>query len=271
MKCFFYLLYILSSFNEPLAYQDKKSSGLDTTGKYALVNGINIYYEEYGTGEPLLLLHGNSQSIKDFKMQIPEFAKHYHVIAVDTRGHGKSGDDGKKYSYNLFAEDMNALLKHLKISKTNIVGWSDGGNTGLTMAMKYPDKVKKLAVMGANIFIDSSVVDNWVFEVLNQELKELQNDTAQWSKNRIRRINLLLTEPKYKFSDLKKITCPVLVLAGEKDIVKEGHTRNIAKNIAKATLLIAPNETHEFPQENPNSFNKIILDFLKKNAAADNN
>ena len=265
MKSFLYLLYVLSAFNEPLAYRDEKPYGLDTIGKYALVNGINIYYEEYGNGEPLLLLHGNSQSIQAFKMQIPEFAKHYHVIAVDTRGHGKSGDDGKTYSYDLFAEDMNALLKHLNIKKINIVGWSDGANTGLTLAMKHPDKVKKLAVMGANIFIDSSVVDDWVFKELNQQLKEMQNDTAQWSKSRIRRINLLLTEPKHSFSDLKTITCPVLVLAGEKDIVKEGHTRNIAKNIAKGTLIIAPNETHDFPSENPGSFNKLILDFLKKN------
>jgi pimeloyl-ACP methyl ester carboxylesterase len=265
MKCFLYLLYLLSTLNEPLAYQDKKPSGLDTTGKYASVNGIKIYYEEYGTGEPLLLLHGNSQSIEAFKMQISEFAKHYHVIAVDTRGHGKSGDDGKTYNYNLFAEDMNALLKHLKINKTNIVGWSDGGNTGLILAMKHPDKVKKLAVMGANIFIDSSVVDDWVFKELNQQLKEMQNDTTQWSKNRIRRINLLLTEPKLSFSDLKTITCPVLVVTGEKDIIKEEHIRNIAKNIAKGTLIIVPNETHEYPAENPESFNKLVLDFLRKN------
>ena len=265
MKCFLYLLYLLSAFNQPSAYQNKKPNRLDTTGKYALINRINIYYEEYGTGEPLLLLHGNSESIQAFKMQIPEFAKHYHVIAVDTRGHGKSGDDEKMYSYNLFAEDVNALLKYLKIQKTNIVGWSDGGNTGLTLAIKYPDKVKKLAVMGANIFIDSSVVDDWVFKELNQQLKELQNDTSQWSKNRIRLINLLLTEPKLSFSDLKTINCPVLVIAGEKDVIKEAHTRNIAKNIAKATLVIAPNETHDYPIENPESFNKLVLDFLQKN------
>lgn len=265
MNCFLYLLYLLSAFNKPIVYQDMKPCSWDTTGKYALVNGVNIYYEEYGTGEPLLLLHGNSQSIEAFKMQIPEFSKHYRVIAVDTRGHGKSGDDGKKYSYDLFAEDMAALLKHLKISKTNIVGWSDGGNTGLTLAMKHRDKVAKLAVMGANIFIDSSVVEDWVFKELNQQLKDLQHDTTQLSKNRIRLINLLLTEPKLSFSDLKKITCPVLVIAGEKDVIKEGHTRGIAKNITKGKLVIAPNETHDFPYKNPHSFNQLILHFLMEN------
>ena len=128
------------------------------TGKYAIVNGIKIYYEEYGKGEPLLLLHGNSCSISLFEKQIPELAKHFHVIAVDTRGQGKSGEDGKRYTYDLFADDMNALLDHMKLDSVNILGWSDGGNTGLIMAMKYPSKVKRLVTMGANVFIDKTVV-----------------------------------------------------------------------------------------------------------------
>jgi hypothetical protein len=79
-------------------------------GKYATVNGIKIYYEEYGQGEPLILLHGNSESINSFRLQIPELSKQFHVYSIDTRGHGKSGDDGKTYTYDLFADDMNALL-----------------------------------------------------------------------------------------------------------------------------------------------------------------
>ena len=74
MNCFLYLLYLLTAFNEPLVYQDRQPCKSNTIGKYASVNGINIYYEEYGSGEPLLLLHGNSQSIEAFKKQIPEFA-----------------------------------------------------------------------------------------------------------------------------------------------------------------------------------------------------
>ena len=114
----------------------------DSAAHYVKANGIKIYYEEYGSGEPLLLLHGNSQSIGDFSNQIPELQKYYRVIAVDTRGHGKSGDQNKRYTYDLFAEDMNALLNKLQLDSVNIVGWSDGGNTGLIMAMKYPEKGK---------------------------------------------------------------------------------------------------------------------------------
>jgi len=248
-----------SAFRKQYRYGDN-----DSTGRFAMVNGVKIWYEEYGSGPPLLLLHGNSESIYSFKAQIPEFAKHYRVIAVDTRGHGKSGDDGKDYSYDLFADDMNALLEHLQIESVYVVGWSDGGNTGLIMAMKYPDKVKKLVTMGANVFIDNTVVDKWVIRVLKKQQKELQSDTSEWARNRIRRIHLLLTQPQHSFSDLEKITCPVLVVAGEKDIIREEHTRAIATHIPNGTALIAPKETHEYPRENAPAFNQVVLDFLNE-------
>lgn len=236
----------------------------DSTGKYANVNGVKIYYEEYGSGEPLLLLHGNSESIQSFRLQIPELSKKYKVIAVDTRGHGKSSEDGKLYTYDLFADDMNALLNELKFDSVNILGWSDGGNTGLTMAMKYPKKVKRLITMGANIFIDKSVVEKWVFKELNKQIVDLTNDTAFNSKNRIRLIILLLTEPKLRFDQLNVINCPVLVMAGEKDIILGAHTKAIAANINKSTLVIAKKETHYFPLENAAIFNKIVIEWLDK-------
>ena len=236
----------------------------DSTGKYVDANGIKIYYEEYGQGQPLLLLHGNSESIQSFRQQIPEFSKHYRVIAVDTRGQGKSSENGMTYSYDLFADDMNALLNILNIDSANILGWSDGGNTGLIMAMKYPKKVKRLVTMGANVFIDNSVVDKWVFKELHKQLKEMKNDTAYADRNRVRLINLLLTEPKHNFEELKIISSPVLVLAGEKDVIKENHTRSIAQNIRNSKLIIAPKETHYYPAENSKAFNETIIEFLRE-------
>jgi pimeloyl-ACP methyl ester carboxylesterase len=244
--------------------KDQMSFGNNANaGKYVLVNGIKMYYEEYGTGEPLLLLHGNSESIQSFRLQIPEFSKFYRVIAVDTRGQGKSSEDGKTYTYDLFAEDINALLNNLNIDSANILGWSDGGNTGLILAMKYSQKVKKLVTMGANIFIDKSVVDKWVFKELRKQLKELAHDTSYAAQNRIRLINLLLTEPKHNFADLKTIACPVLVMAGEKDIVKLNHTNEIAKSIPHSTLIIAQKQTHYYPVENAGAFNKTVLDYFR--------
>ena len=187
------------------------------------------------------------------------------MYAIDTRGHGKSGDDGKTYTYDLFADDMNALLNQLNLDSVNIAGWSDGGNTGLIMAMKYPAKVKRLITMGAVIFIDNTVVDKWVFKTLNKEKKELAKDTSAYANGRLRRIDLLLTEPKHSFEELKQIKCPTLIMAGEKDVVKQEHTKGIAANIPNANVMIVPKATHELPWEDALLFNKTVIDFLKNN------
>jgi pimeloyl-ACP methyl ester carboxylesterase len=248
--------------SDGMAYTDFGAN--DTIGKFENINGIKIYYEIYGTGDPLLLLHGNHQSIKDFDQQIVEFSKYYKVIVVDTRGHGQSTTDTKTYSYDLFAEDINLLLEALKIENINIVGWSDGGNTGLILAMKHPEKIKKLVTMGANIFIDKTVIDNGVFKEINKRITAQKADTSFESKNSVAIYTMLLNEPKYTFPDLNKITCPVLVMAGEKDVIKEAHTKGIASNIKNSTLNILKKATHELPQENPKLFNEIVLEFLKK-------
>lgn len=236
----------------------------EKAGAVAMVNGVKIYYEIYGKGEPLLLLHGNQQAIGVFKDQIKEFSKQYKVIAVDTRGQGKSTSDDTKYTYDLFADDMNQLLIQLKLDSVNIVGWSDGGNTALIMAMKYPGKVKKVVTMGACVFIDNTVVEKKVFRQVNAAVEKLQKDSNTVNSNTVRLYNLLLTEPRHSLNELKTITCPVLVMAGEKDIIKTGHTKAIAANIAQATLLIAAKETHYYPVENPVSFNESVLKFLGK-------
>jgi len=233
-------------------------------GNVAAVNGVKIYYEIYGSGEPLLLLHGNQQAIGVFKDQVAEFSKYYKVIAVDTRGQGKSTSDEKKYTYDLFADDMNQLLAQLNIDSANIVGWSDGGNTGLIMAMKYPSRVKKLVTMGACIFIDKTVVDKKTFRQVNKVIEKLAKENAQANANIIRLYNLLITEPRHSFEELKSVSCPVLVMAGQKDIIKAGHTRGIAANIPHAQLFIAAKETHYYPVENPRAFNQKVLAFLQE-------
>jgi pimeloyl-ACP methyl ester carboxylesterase len=237
----------------------------DSTGKYAFVNGIKLYYETYGQGEPLLLLHGNHQSIEVFSGQINTFAKTFKVIAVDTRGQGKSNEDGKRYSYDLFAEDMNSLLNELKIDSANIIGWSDGGNTGLIMAIKYPKKVKKLITMGANVFInETDVVVKEILDAVKKSIQSSKKDTTYESRNSVRLLKMLLEEPRHSFEDLKRITCPVLVIAGEKDMILEKHTKGIAANIKNSILLIAPKQTHFYPEENAPSFNEVVLKFLNE-------
>ncbi|QNN40625.1 alpha/beta fold hydrolase [Pedobacter roseus] len=234
-------------------------------GRYSNINGIKIYYETYGTGEPLLLLHGNGQSIVDFNKQIPELAKHYHVIAVDTRAHGKSIDnDSSKLSYDIFASDMKILLDSLNLKKVNILGWSDGGNTGLIMAIKYPEYVGKLIVMGANLNPTENAVEKSMLNRLKKDLKMLQQKNDAESKQMIRLLSMLSTEPNIKVEELHKIASKTLVLAGERDVIRAEHTKLIADNIKNSKLIIFKKETHMVPEENASLFNKTVIDFLKE-------
>ncbi|MEO8110028.1 MAG: alpha/beta hydrolase [Ginsengibacter sp.] len=126
--------------------------------KYATVNGIQLYYEIYGEGQPLLLLHGNGGSIRSRATEIPVFAKKYKVITVDSRCHGKSGCNVVDLNYEMMAADINDLLDQLKIDSCLIWGQSDGGILGLIMAFQYPDKVKKLIATGVNIQADTNAI-----------------------------------------------------------------------------------------------------------------
>lgn len=234
----------------------------DTAGRHIWANGINIYYETYGAGFPLLLLHGNSESIASFDKQIQEMAKYYKIIAVDTRGQGRSSEDGKEYTYELFAADLNALLDSLHLTNVNILGWSDGGITGLIMAMKYSDKVSKLAVMGANIFSNNDAINKDVFRSVRKDLDQIRGDTSYSARNQRRLIELMLTQPNLKFSNLDSIHCPVLVMAGEMDAVKKNHTVQIAGHIPHSKLVIFSKGTHNEPKDNPALFNQTVLDFL---------
>lgn len=233
-------------------------------GGHVKLKDANLYYEIYGKGEPLLLLHGNNQSISDFAAQIPELSKTFKVIAVDTRGQGQSTDESRgPLTYDQFADDMKDLLDALHITKTNIVGWSDGGNTGLIMAIKYPSYVNKLAITGAVLNPSADAVDTTVPVEIQRRLKELEDNTDNYSIEQKRLLNLMLNEPHISVESLKTIKAFVLVMAGEKDLVKEQHTRLIAKSIPNSKLYIFPGATHYVPKEKPAEFNKAVTDFLE--------
>ncbi|MCB2377605.1 alpha/beta hydrolase [Hymenobacter sp. BT635] len=125
-------------------------------GKYAALRGVKLYYETYGTGPTLLLLHGNGGSSQDFKQTIPYFARRYRVIALDSRAHGQSVDAGDSLSFEMLADDCAALLTQQRLDSAYVLGWSDGGITALVLALRHPGKVKRLAATGANLWPDST-------------------------------------------------------------------------------------------------------------------
>jgi len=232
-------------------------------GKYLKLQDTDLYYEIYGEGEPLILLHGNSGSIKDFYQQIPVLSKQYKVIAIDTRGQGKSIDSSKKdFTYKMFADDVKALIDQLKLNKVNITGWSDGGNTGLEFALKYPERLNKLITIGANAFpdgVDDKLTDHFENKML--VMKALK-DPKKFNEQRL--LNIMLTQPRIARKDLNKIGSRVLVIAGDKDVIKPEHTELIAKEIPNAELKIYSNATHMIPFENADQLNTDILNFLGK-------
>ncbi|MDP9961127.1 alpha/beta fold hydrolase [Chryseobacterium lathyri] len=232
-------------------------------GNYIELKDTKLYYEIYGEGEPLFLLHGNSGSIKDFYQQIPILSKHFKVIVSDTRGQGKSADTShKEFTYIQFAEDIKALADKLGLNKINIAGWSDGGITGLEFALKYPKNLNKLIVIGANASPEG--VDERLISHMKTQLLVLNVENKPEKFNERRLVTIMLKEPHISRKELSKIENPVLVIAGDKDVIKQDHTEMMAKQIPHAELKIYKNATHMIPFENADELNADILKFLEK-------
>lgn len=235
----------------------------ESAGKYLKLKDTDLYYEVYGDGEPLVLLHGNSGSIKDYYQQIPVLSKQYKVIVMDTRGQGKSKDASKKdFTYKLFADDVKALADDLKLDKINIVGWSDGGNTGLEFALKYPERLNKLVTIGANAFPEG--VEEKLIERFTNQMTQLNQLAPAETFNERRLLKIMLTEPNINKNDLNKIKSPVLVIAGDRDVIKADHTEFISKQIPNGEKKIYKDTTHMVPYERPDELNADILSFLGK-------
>jgi pimeloyl-ACP methyl ester carboxylesterase len=234
-------------------------------GHYIKTRGFNIYYETYGSGQPLLIIHGNGGSINDFFYQIPYFSKKYKVILADSRAQGKSIDMNDSLSYEMMTDDLNALLDSLHLDSCFVIGWSDGGINGLLLAIRHPDKVKKLAVTGANLWPDTSAIDpfvyNWAMK-MNDTLHKMQQTPE--TRSQLKLAHLLSFEPHIRLEQLHQIKCPTLVIGGDHDVIRPQHTMLIAQNIANSYLWIIPNSGHSTPIFKRDEFNKTVDDFFSK-------
>ena len=249
----------------PPIFEGSNYGNNDESGKYADIRGFRMYYEIYGKGEPLLLIHGNDGSGNNFTGQIPYFARNNQVIVVDSRAHGKSIDHIDSLSYKMMSEDFNALLDYLEIDSCNIIGWSDGGNIGLLLAINHPEKVNKLAITGANIWIDERAFQSDLLEIPNIAIDSLRQLTQTPEvKNTIKVWNLINQEPGIASQDLNKIKCPVLVIGGDNDVILPKHSLLIAENIPKSNLWILPNSGHSTLINYKDLFNKTVNNFFEK-------
>lgn len=233
-------------------------------GKYYDIRGFKMYCEIYGQGQPLLIIHGNGGSIGDFLFQVPYFSTKYKVIIADSRAQGNSADHGDSLSYEMMADDYSALLDVLKVDSANVIGWSDGGINGLLLAIRHPEKVKRLAVTGANLWPDTSAVFQDVINMFKPQylmLKNNKNKTPQ-QKEGWKLMRLLMEEPHIPLADIQKIKCPTLVIGGDHDVIRPEHTMLIAHNIPRSYLWILPNSGHSTPVIYRDDFNKNVDAFF---------
>jgi len=226
-------------------------------GNYYNNNGVKVYYEVYGEGKPVVLLHGNGGSIRGRANFIEEFSKKYKVIAFDNRCHGKSDCPQGYLTYEQMADDVDKVLAHLHIDSVYIWGHSDGGIVGLLLAIHHPDKVKKLLASGANLRPDSTAVEPELFPLLASMEKQVKGDSIRYKQ-----FLLVVQQPHIPVSDLRKIKSDVLIMAGDRDAIRIEHTLEIFKNIPGALLCILPGTTHFVYSDRTQWFKEILYDFF---------
>jgi pimeloyl-ACP methyl ester carboxylesterase len=233
-------------------------------GKTFVHDGVQLYYEVYGSGEPLLLAHMNGGSIGTFKAQIDDFRQHYQVIAMDSRDHGKSGDSAGKITYEKMADDLAALLDHLQTGPANVLGWSDGGIEALLLAMRHPQKVRKIVAMAANLNPSEQAVRPEIIAFTRSAMDAIpaaSRETPQ-GKRDWKVMQLLFDEPHIDPASLAAITAPALILASDHDLIQDEHTLEIYHHIPNSQLRIFPNATHMIPYDDPALFNATVERFL---------
>jgi len=246
-------------------YVWKFFSGKAHGGQHLRVDDASIYCETFGAGPPVLVLHGGLGSMEGMSYQIRALAKSHFVVAVDSRGHGRSTDTNTPLSYSGMSDDMVKVLDNLKIDRVDVVGWSDGGIIGLDLAMRHPERVRRLVAISANYDVDGLVegipsVDEVPRAPLRYRL--LAPNPAHWPALYREVVTMWHTQPHYTLSDLGRIEAPTLIIAGELDAIKRAHTDQLANAIPGSHEAIIAGAAHSVPVEKPEIVNLTILNFL---------
>lgn len=243
------------------------TSQAQTIGKYATVNGLKMYYEIHGTGSPLVLIHGGGSTLHTtFGRIIPYLAKTHQVIAVELQAHGHSGDRDAPETFQQDADDVAALLKHLNISKADIFGFSNGGQTALEIGMRHPNSVNKLIVASAFYTRAGAPAGFWegmahakfsdMPQVYKDEFLKINNNPAALMNMFTKDSQRMQTFKDWKAEDLQKIKVPVLVLIGDHDLPTPEHAVEMYRLFENGRLAILPGSHGSYMGEimtsNPN-------------------
>jgi pimeloyl-ACP methyl ester carboxylesterase len=255
-----------------------------SAGTRVAVNGIDMYYEEQGTGTPVLMLHGGVLDHRSWADQIPVLAEHFRVMTPDTRAHGRSTGTGRPLSYELFAADAVAFLGALGIEKAHVVGFGDGGSTGLLLAAEHPGLVDRLVCIGTPyhtsnyregiIDLFAKIRPETLYRLVGPEFLEavkkaetLYPDRGSWLAFWHDVVNGLWTrQPDMPLERLADVRVRTLVLHAENEqFYAKEHSEEMARTIPRARLEVVPDATHASPQERPSEVNAAIVRFLLEN------
>jgi pimeloyl-ACP methyl ester carboxylesterase len=245
--------------------------GTDHQG-YVENDGARIWYAAYGSGMPVILLHGGLGNSGNWGYQVPALvANGYQAIVIDSRGHGRSTRDAKPFSYELMASDTLAVMDTLKIQKAGFIGWSDGACIALILADQFPTRAAGVFFFACNM--DPSGTKEFEFTpIIGHCISRHMKDYAALSATPDKfdefseAVGLMQkTQPNYSASDLARVRVPVVIVQSEHDeFIKLEHAEYLAHNIPNAQLIHLPGVSHFAPLQRPEQFNQVMLAFLDR-------
>jgi pimeloyl-ACP methyl ester carboxylesterase len=231
---------------------------------YIQSGSANIYYEQHGDrGEYLVLLHGNGESMRRMQSQIDYFSKQFRVLAIDSRGHGESTFGKGTLSLSSMALDVENVLIALNIDKVNVLGFSDGANVAMLLAIKRPDLISRLVLIGGNTKPTGMKVGSLVAVHIAYYLTIAAAFFDKTRKYEIDYMRLMAKEPHISPRNLKRITSPTLVVAGTNDMIKLSNTKLIANSIPNSELLLLEGD-HFIIYRTPEVINEAVDKFFQK-------
>lgn len=234
--------------------------------------GARIWYSTYGSGSPVILLHGGLGHSGNWGYQVPALVESgYCAVLIDSRGHGRSTRDAQPFSYELMASDVLAVMDALLLERSALVGWSDGACTALILAAKAPSRAAGVFYFACNMDpsglkpFEATPTLNRCFARHAKDYAEL-SATPQEFKNFVEDISLMgRTQPNYSTHDLAKISVPVLIVQSEHDeFIKREHAEYLARSIPNAEFALLNGVSHFAPLQSPRQFNAAILEFVAK-------
>jgi pimeloyl-ACP methyl ester carboxylesterase len=239
---------------------------------YVEHQGARIWYSAYGSGAPVILLHGGLGHGGNWGYQVPALVMSgYRAVLIDSRGHGRSTRDARPFSYELMASDVLAVMDALHLEKASLVGWSDGACTALILAAKAPSRIAGVFFFACNMDptgvkpIEPSPTLNRCFARHAKDYA-LLSATPENFKGFVEDVSLMQrTEPNYSANDLAKVSVPVAIVQSEhEEFIKREHAEYLARSIPGAEFVVLKAVSHFAPLQRPEQFNTAMLAFVGK-------